>query len=121
MTGSGARGNRLHKDRDTHHDPLYPSPNTPGASGYNDTAVNRDPYMNDDQFAQQGYGVGGTATGGAARHGVAPQTDATGNPAHPRTTGSGGAGSRFAGKVESAVGTMLGSESLKRKGMEKEQ
>ena len=118
MTGSGTGGNRLHKGRDTHHDPLYPSPNAPGASGYND---NRDPYMNDDQFAQQGYGAGGIATGAAARHGMAPHTDATGNPAHSRTTGSGSAGSRFAGKVESAVGTMLGSESLKRKGMEKEQ
>ncbi|EJC99338.1 uncharacterized protein FOMMEDRAFT_170628 [Fomitiporia mediterranea MF3/22] len=124
MTGSG--GNRLRKNHGAaHNDPLYPSSNAPGAGygqqergmagagGYNDNITTNHPHMREDGYEQTGYG-----SGGAARHAMPPQTDAMGNPTHPRT---GGGGSRLAGKVESAVGTMLGSENLKRKGMEKEQ
>ncbi|OCB86301.1 hypothetical protein A7U60_g6613 [Sanghuangporus baumii] len=122
MTGSG--GNRLHKNQGGQHDPRYPSPNAPGAGGYSDNNSGNNPRMNNEQYAQQGYGAGGTNAdthGGAARHGMAPHSDTMGDPAHPRASGGGGGGSRFAGKVESAVGSMLGSENLKRKGLEKEQ
>ncbi|KAL5480988.1 hypothetical protein ACEPAI_9929 [Sanghuangporus weigelae] len=121
MTGSG--GNRLHKNQGGQHDPSYPSPNAPGAGGYSDNTSGNDPRMND-EYAQQGYGAGGTTadtTGGAAHHGMARHSDATGNPGHTKASGGGGGGSHLAGKVESAVGSMLGSESIKRKGLEKEQ
>ena len=125
MTGTG--GNRLRKNQGgAHNDPLYPSSNAPGAvgynqqghgiagaGGYNNNTTTNEPYMRDDGYDQTGYN-----SGGAARHAMPPRTDVMGNPTHPRT---GGGGSRLAGKVESAVGTMLGSENLKRRGMEKEQ
>ncbi|KAL5522668.1 hypothetical protein ACEPAG_8686 [Sanghuangporus baumii] len=120
-TGSG--GNRLHKNQGGQHDPLYPSPNAPGAGGYSDNTSGNDPRMND-EYAQQGYGAGGTGadtTGGATHHGMAHHSGATDNSAHSRSSGGGGGGAHFTGKVESAVGSMLGSESIKRKGMEKEQ
>ncbi|KAL5499053.1 hypothetical protein ACEPAH_1571 [Sanghuangporus vaninii] len=126
MTGSG--GNRLHKNQADQHDPRYPSPNAPGAGGYSDNTSGNNHRMNHDEYAQQGYGAGGTTadtTGGAARHGMAPQSDAMGNSANPRASGGGGGGggggTHFAGKLESAFGSMLGSESLKNKGLEKEQ
>ena len=34
---------------------------------------------------------------------------------------SGGAGSKLSGKIESAVGTMVGSSALKNKGLQKQQ
>ncbi|KAH8113901.1 hypothetical protein DFH11DRAFT_282139 [Phellopilus nigrolimitatus] len=62
---------------------------------------------------------------GAAQSAMPPRTDRAGNPIHPGTTGrgtSGGGGTqRFAGKVEHAVGSAIGSQNLKAKGLAKEQ
>ena len=78
------------------------------------------PYEDTGRYGQPGQGVGAAAgaTGGTAHHDRGYQTEPSGNTAQ---THGGGGGSRVTGKVESAMGTMLGSESLKRKGMEKEQ
>ena len=129
-------GNRLTKNQHPRNDdPAYAGANAPGVGynqqehvggtgrgagthgGFGTHQPGNDPsYMNNDNYGQPGYGSTGV-TGGAAHHNMAPQTDSSGNPAHPH----GGGGSRMAGKVESAMGSILGSESLKRKGMEKEQ
>ena len=63
--------------------------------------------------------------GGAAKYPMRPQTDDFGNPARPGATGGrnarGGIGQRIEGRVEEALGTVLGSQNLKARGAAKEQ
>lgn len=69
-----------------------------------------------DRFDEPGYNSGGIGAGGAPAHtNMAPRTDAHGNPERPS------GGSKFAGKAEAALGGMVGSTSLKQRGMEKQQ
>lgn len=70
------------------------------------------------QQQQQRYGEdygGAGPNAGASAYPMQPKTDQYGNPVKPS------GGSRMAGKVEAAVGTMIGSQSLKAKGEQKEQ
>jgi len=72
---------------------------------------------------ETGYGTGGMGMGG---HGQTPASGipSTGMVNHGttgHTSGSGGTGQRLTGKVESAIGTLVGSSSLKAKGLQKEQ
>lgn len=146
--GEGGGRNRLHKNQVPHHDPTYPSPNAPvadervgqgygaqqhqhgmgagagmgaggmgggmgGAQGYNNNMNTGAGGMD-----EPGYGAGAAgASGGAAQHAMPPRHDAMGNPAQPHQS----SGGKFTGKVESALGTVLGSQSLKAKGEAKEQ
>lgn len=43
-----------------------------------------------------------------------------GNPTHPSSTGHGGGGAGFVGKLETAIGSAVGSQSLKARGLAKE-
>ncbi|KAF5310532.1 hypothetical protein D9619_007849 [Psilocybe cf. subviscida] len=84
------------------------------------TTTTNDPYVaNNDHFGAQGLGGGGGRHNNTA--GVPPtgfvNHDANGN----HGTGGSGAGTRMTGKVESAIGTMIGSSALKAKGLQKEQ
>ncbi|PAV15459.1 hypothetical protein PNOK_0922300 [Pyrrhoderma noxium] len=54
----------------------------------------------------------------AAQQALPPRTDASGNPAVPRSRGT--LGSRMTGKAEFALGSVVGSQSLKEKGLAKE-
>ena len=74
-----------------HQDPLYPSPNAPGAQ---DTTA----------ATTQNWAGGGPGSGAARQ-----------------TAGGGGSGGRLTGKMEAAVGTLIGSDALKAKGLAKEQ
>ena len=74
-----------------------------------------------DQRAELGYGNQDTGVGTgprAAQQALPPRTDASGNPAVPRSRGT--LGSRMTGKAESALGSVVGSQSLKEKGLAKE-
>ena len=66
-----------------------------------------------------GYGAGnmgpGAGAGGATHSPLPPRTDAYGNPEHPT------AGSKLAGKVETIVGEVLGSSTLKQHGLQRQQ
>lgn len=125
--------------RNPDNDPTYPSSNAPGG-GFDDYDTGRG-------AGQQGYGAGAGAgagagmgmgmgpgagaTGGtgatgatglgasAAHQPMAPQTDMHGNAVHPGNHGTGG--QKLEGKLQVAVGTMIGSQSLKAKGHAKEQ
>ena len=109
----------------------------------------QDPYANPNAptstQAGTGHGVGGTGNnmggqgthgtgpgqfagneaggrhGGAAALPMAPPTDSHGRPINPASTGHGGGGSRLIGKSETAVGSAVGSQSLKARGYAKEQ
>ncbi|TDL25115.1 hypothetical protein BD410DRAFT_896084 [Rickenella mellea] len=80
-----------------HQNPMYQSPNVPMADG--------------------------AAMPAGTHAGVTTGTDKHGNPIQPtHNTHSGGSGGKaLTGKIEHAVGTMIGSESLKAKGLAKEQ
>jgi len=70
----------------------------------------------DGNYAGVGSGMGHTqASGAGAGTGIPP----TGVVNHGNN--SGGAGQRLTGKVESAVGSLVGSNALKAKGLQKEQ
>lgn len=118
-----------------HQDPIYPSPNAPGQTSAADelrTGYGTGPTTDNNMTGVGSYG-GRTAAGhggrtdndvgqgGAAAYPMAPRTDASGNPVHPGSTGHGGGGSRMIGKVETAVGTAVGSQSLRQSGLAKEQ
>ena len=117
-----------------HNDPLYPSPNAPSTA--QNTARGTGTDTNVDRWAggytngyagQQDTGAGmtGNAAPGtnpqAAHYPMRPQTDAGGNPINPAQTTHGGGAKRMEGKVERVVGTMIGSQNLKAKGLAKEQ
>jgi len=100
-----------------HHDPLYPSPNVPTTTQSTAQGGQFDNSNNGGYGAQPGTGasVPGTNAQSAAR----PHTDAAGNPIN--SSHSSGGGKRMEGKIERVVGTIVGSESLKAKGLAKEQ
>ncbi|KAI0074471.1 hypothetical protein K474DRAFT_1532576 [Panus rudis PR-1116 ss-1] len=100
--------------------------NTTGAYyGYDDTAGTgfNNPPAGGHGMTTQGYGNNAAAdpysnTIGNNDPSVPPAAHINaGNQHHP----SGGAGTRMAGKMEHAVGTMVGSQALKTKGIQKEQ
>lgn len=109
-----------------HHDPLYPSPNAPsttqnmprgtGAGQWDDNYISGQPGMG----AASGVAAPGS-NAQAAEYPMRPQTDAVGNPINPAHSTGGGGGKRMEGKVERVVGTMIGSQNLKAKGLAKEQ
>ncbi|KLO14385.1 hypothetical protein SCHPADRAFT_903328 [Schizopora paradoxa] len=138
-------GGMTGNNRNFDNDPTYPSSNVPGGGNVAGTGARGD---FDDLDAgrgagQQGFGSGAGAgsgggygatgaTGGgtgatgmtglgasAAHQPMAPQTDSHGNAIHPGNRGTGG--QKLEGKVQSALGTMIGSQSLKAKGQAKEQ
>ncbi|KAJ7108737.1 hypothetical protein C8R44DRAFT_986674 [Mycena epipterygia] len=68
---------------------------------------------NDPMMANQQYGAGGAGVGG-------PAIPPTGNVSNHQTSGGGGGGA-MTGKIEHAVGSLVGSKTLKAKGIQKEQ
>lgn len=76
-----------------------------------------------DTYAQGAQGAQGGYTQGADPYSnTAGYNDPSIPPANQINTGQhGGGGARMAGKVEHAVGSMIGSQALKTKGMQKEQ
>ncbi|KAI5117166.1 hypothetical protein M0805_001024 [Coniferiporia weirii] len=114
--GVGAGGGRFDENVGGGHGNQQVGGQALGGQDYGDQGYGNEP----------GYGAGGGAgyagggnQGAPAQHAMPPRTDAAGNPAKP--TGGGGSGQRFVGRVESAVGTMIGSQNLKAKGEQKEQ
>lgn len=79
--------------------------------------------MNESYPSGMGTGTGtgtGTGAGGGlhgGQHGTVPPTGTLNNQNQTR----GGEGQRMMGKMESAVGSMVGSETLKVRGLQKEQ
>lgn len=118
--GTGVRSQRLN-------DPLYSSNSPAGNQNMmrgNGAGVGANQW---DDSNNAGYGGQpgmvapmSAGTTQAAEHPMRPQTDASGNPINPAHS-SGGSGKRMEGKVERVVGTMIGSQSLKAKGLAKEQ
>lgn len=126
-------------NRNFDNDPTYPSSNAPGGGNVAGTgARDFDDFDTGRGTGQQGYGAnagtgagygasgGGTGATGmtglgasAAHQPMAPQTDSHGNAIHPGSRGTGG--QKLEGKMQSALGTMIGSQSLKAKGQAKEQ
>lgn len=113
-----------------HHDPLYPAPNAPIATQNMPRGAGAGAGAGqwDDNYngAQPGLGPasGATVPGSnaqAAEYPMRPQTDASGNLINPAHSTGGGGGKRLEGKVERVVGTMIGSQNLKAKGLAKEQ
>lgn len=130
-------------NRNFDNDPTYPSSHAPGGANVAGTGAGGfDDYDTGHGAGQQGLGAGagtGAGTGGgygasgggtgatgmtglgasAAHQPMQPQTDAQGNAIHPGNRGTGG--QKLEGKMQSALGTMIGSQSLKAKGQAKEQ
>jgi len=96
--------------------------NEPGYGHNNNTVYDQQRHGFDagagvnDPYSAAGVGHGNANTHGAGAAGIPP----TGT-LNDHNQSRGGTGSRMTGKVESAVGTMLGSNSLKAKGLQKEQ
>jgi len=87
--------------------------------GHGHGATGATGYGLNDETAYGGGGVGGGIGGMGQTSGGIPATGAVNHSAD--TTGSGGTGQRITGKVESAIGSMVGSNALKAKGLQKEQ
>ncbi|KAF8182027.1 hypothetical protein BJ912DRAFT_1061852 [Pholiota molesta] len=102
-------------------------PSGPGGAHYTNTNFQTGPGQHGQHaaFAQDDpYTAGGV---GSAHHpggrGIPPTTGALdhhGAGAAQSGPGSGGAGGRLAGKIETAIGTIVGSDALKAKGLQQE-
>jgi len=108
QTSTGRSHHRHGDHAHAHGDPTYPSPNAPVADQDYGTAVD-------------GYGNNTTGMGNGARGSGTGAVDASGHTAPAAAAGHTHGQSSFVGKVETALGTVLGSQELKLKGEQKQQ
>jgi len=114
--GNGAQGPNNYDDNGRPYEHPYQGAGPTGPQFRQDNQFRqqdyRDPYGQPQTGAGSGPNAGFPAPSGGMYHGDPDYN-------HP-TGGGGGTGTKFLGKAESALGTMIGSQSLKAKGLEKE-